>query len=182
MQLNWKSYDESLSEWATEKAYARANTIIDNFQAFEKLWKGQSSQDEGIVLDSACLRHATFSYFLDIGRLKLFHGIERADRHKVAAYSLKWLIKLRPIVASTPGFSSRKLALANEVFGLWVAVSYLNVRYDRIPDKIKEIFLYHLRYRPFEADSWAIIFYFSENGFLPMPAPPVTSGSPATMA
>ena len=52
---------------------------------------------QSIELNSQVLHEALASAYCDMYRLTVFRGIKNADRHKRAAFLVKWITKLRPI-------------------------------------------------------------------------------------
>ena len=73
-----------------------AATLVDKiFQSL--LAKSFRSEDvKYLYLNKYVLKHAIESYYCDLHRLTIFRGIT-ADRHKQAAFLIKWLTKLRPV-------------------------------------------------------------------------------------
>lgn len=146
--------------WIKERAAAREKTLAEGFKAFSASWsfalKADCSLNRGLLL------HVTEAYYADISRLKDFHGIENADSHKRAGYSVKWLMRFRPIQFNNFFVNQRRIQLANESFALWIACEHLDIKVENLPDGLVEHALYHFRFRPFEPDSWAIAFYLMQ--------------------
>lgn len=65
---------------------------------FKKLCEKSFSPEDAdlIYLNKYVLQHAVASYFCDMYRLTIFRGIN-ADYHKLAAFLMKWVVKLRPV-------------------------------------------------------------------------------------
>jgi hypothetical protein len=109
---------------------------------------------KGATMNRILLGNAVESYFLDIHRVKVFHGMEKADRHKVAAYSVKWLSKIKPI--QVPDFAvhadetdlQKRLILINADFALMNALIFAKVDRRKIDDEsIYTDWLYTAHYR-----------------------------------
>jgi len=84
-----------------------------------------------IVLNKHALYEAVASAYCDIFRLKAFRGIIHADRHKRAAFLIKWIAKLRPIyVYRHP--PNAVFQFVNELFAVTVAMSILNIKPAKI--------------------------------------------------
>jgi hypothetical protein len=82
---------EDVQQWVEQ-----ATTLID--KVFKSLLAKsfRSEEMEHIYLNKYILKHAVESYYCDLHRLTIFRGIS-ADRHKQAAFIIKWLTKLRPV-------------------------------------------------------------------------------------
>ena len=86
---------------------------------------------DGAEMNSALLINAIESYFIDVRRIKAFHGMERVDRYKIASYTLKWLCKIRPVQVGPLGNLRRNLQkhglLVNADFALTQAFSIARI-------------------------------------------------------
>ena len=158
--------------WIKEQARLREETLAAAFEKFSAQWPLSDKAD--CHLNRGLLLMACESYFRDIWRRKDFHGIHVADSHKRAGYSVKWLMRFRPIQFRS-NYISDRIALANEMFSLWVACEHLAVDISQIPGGVVEHAIYHLRFRPFDSDAWALSFFLlqscSEKGVLSGLAP-----------
>ena len=82
---------------------------------------------DDIYLNNALLLGSIESYFIDLNRAKAFHEIAYADAHKRAAYTIKWIVKLKPIQVLRSKGIERKHLLANEIFALIAGLSFLEI-------------------------------------------------------
>jgi hypothetical protein len=100
-------------------------------------------------LNEKVLSHCIKSFFLDIGRTNAFHEIDIADRHKRAAYAMKWIVKTKPIQIN-PGSDpiSRLHLVVNEMYALHYGLNFLNMSMDDISEKYLLNLIYTLHYRP----------------------------------
>ncbi|MBF0476968.1 MAG: hypothetical protein HQK59_14285, partial [Deltaproteobacteria bacterium] len=80
-------------------------------------------------LNIPILRHCVECYFADINRTKDFHKITWADQHKCAAYTIKWITKLRPLqTRSTCLNFDEKILQANEIFAITTGLTFLQLK------------------------------------------------------
>ncbi|MDR0688044.1 MAG: hypothetical protein LBF55_05065 [Prevotellaceae bacterium] len=86
----------TFSEERKIKESKRFDTLVAGYEKF--CAHLLSPQTRAIIcLNRAILSGMVRSYFDDIERFKEYTGSERADRHKQAAYTIKWIAKLKPI-------------------------------------------------------------------------------------
>lgn len=138
-------HDPQLFQKIQTKTLRRLDTLVELFERLEK-----GGVLEGVHLNTGVLYSALESYFIDIQRTKCFHDIEFADSHKIAAYTVKWLLKLRPIMISAHIKSkdlSKRTLLANEIFALIIALRTIDVDVNRISNKYISNLIYIFRYR-----------------------------------
>lgn len=120
-------------------------------------------QDRGIVLNEATLLRATISFWEDILRVKAYHPIDRAEKHKKAAYIFKWIAKMRPVkpVVDHADELTNAEMNANAMFAFLCACGYLKCKKSLPADEIQRI-LYSATYRDVHPDEWTIIFDYLE--------------------
>lgn len=53
--------------------------------------------EEYVLVNKKLIDEIVLDYFADIKRLKDFHGINKADLSKIAAYTTYWVLKRRPL-------------------------------------------------------------------------------------
>lgn len=115
---------------------------------------------DGFALNHAVLRSVVLSYFHDIMRMKDFHGIEYADKYKQAAYTVKWIIRLRPFGFNCPEEQVQECHLiVNEALAWRCALAFLEIVPDEVPRRLFQLILYSSRYRTLDEDS---LLLFSE--------------------
>ena len=78
-----------------KKVSLREDTIIKQYSSF--IAKQTTNTRDSVYLNTVLLRAAITSYYYDIHRFKDFSGSEWANKHKQAAYTIKWIIRFRPI-------------------------------------------------------------------------------------
>lgn len=114
-------------------------------------------KDRGLFASSyinrAILLNCIESYYLDISRIKCFHNINLSDGHKKAAFSIKWLMKFRPIQLDPScdgGVIKRADMLANEIFAVHLAMLLMGIgfeEFDGLSIKYLNNLFYNLHYR-----------------------------------
>lgn len=102
---------------------------------------------KGIHLDLKLLRHAIESCFLDMARMKSFHGIDFADAHKRAAFLMLWIVKAHPIQLATDANITEALIVVNELFAVHLGLGHLDVNVSNISREYLRnlIYILHLR-------------------------------------
>ncbi|WP_448190136.1 hypothetical protein [Azospirillum sp. sgz301742] len=109
---------------------------------------------ESAEMNKGLLAHAVESYFLDIQRLKTFHGLERANRFKRAGFSVKWLCRIRPIQVGPIGGltreAQRRAIVVNADFALTNALVFTRASRTRIDRRLLHDILYSAHYRDVE--------------------------------
>ncbi|MDR0868218.1 MAG: hypothetical protein LBP75_07060 [Planctomycetota bacterium] len=87
----------------------------------------------GVRLNQYVLAEAVEHYFCDIYRLKFFRPVEHADNHKKAAYTMKWLAKIRPIqITAHDARLDRQTLLANDFFAVYCGYALLEIDLPKI--------------------------------------------------
>ncbi len=115
------------------------------------------------MLNEATLLRASISFWEDILRIQAYHPINRAEKHKMAAYIFKWIAKMRPVkpvVDYTSSLTNAEMN-ANAMFAFLCACGYLKCRKDLPADERRRI-LYSATYRDVHPDEWTIIFDYLE--------------------
>jgi hypothetical protein len=57
----------------------------------------ENKYSENVTVNKELLYKATLDYFVDIARLKDFHGIKHVQKIKIDAYMWHWILKRRPL-------------------------------------------------------------------------------------
>lgn len=92
----------------------------DNFSKATKIKEGSLS------LPIQLLFETVLNYFVDIDRIKPFHGIDKINKIKIAAYQAYWWVKIKPIqIINYPDIDSWRYLRINEYFALHNATSIL---------------------------------------------------------
>lgn len=117
----------------------------------------------GIYLNLAILENAVEHYFRDVSETKAKHGIDNADRHKRASFTLKWLSRLRPVQIERGVLVSKtEHLLINEIFAVFAALEHLDVSFHDVDAKWLFNMIYTLRYRDLNAEAMASEMYLLE--------------------
>lgn len=103
------------------------------------------------------LRHVVDNYFVDVERTKDFHGNERVNRYRQAAFTLKWVSKLRPIQLK-PGHSITDASMfINEIYAIQLAMHYLKKPLKNLPPPFLADLLYDLHFRPTDGEILTLV-------------------------
>lgn len=100
-----------------------------------------------VFLNMKLLRHAVESYFLDLNRMKEFHGIDYADRHKRAAFTMLWMTRVHPIQLHTHANMTEALIIINEIFAVGLGLGHLQLSMKDISSDYIRNLLYTLHFR-----------------------------------
>jgi len=156
-------------------------------QQFDKFIERKEDIVKKAVYLNKCLLHFVVkSYYDDIHRYKDYCGSKWANNHKQAAYTIKWIVKFKPVQIrenyDSGSVLSNEIVDINLIFALVCAFSFLNRKsIDLIFKEKKEVdkynlslprekqekegkqsfydkLLYNLRYRPFSGKQLIAIF------------------------
>lgn len=146
--------------------------VISRMATVEFIFK--SIQEKGhfqnAYLNRALLLTAIESYYIDIARAKCFHDIQLADSHKKASFSIKWLIKFRPIQLGNTcdnGSIKNKDVLVNEIFALFIGLNLLEIDFNDLQNlstKYLNNLFYTLRFREIEPMMFSSVMYLLQKG------------------
>lgn len=137
--------------------------ILSRINLLEKLFyrirdKANIPELKNCKIDKSILLSVVRSYFYDLERLKLFHGIKNANESKIAAYTIKWICKLKPLYVDPNIENTKPTLIVNELFAMQVGFFIMEIPRTLVPDQIFNKLIYNLVYRPFEESSMAIFF------------------------
>jgi len=107
-----------------EKTDIRIEDFCDYFELF-KTTKSKDTQDS-IYINLVLLKSAIISYYNDIYRYKDFSGSKLANKFKQAAYTIKWLVRFRPIQILEKRHISEEIFDINITFALICGFSFLD--------------------------------------------------------
>ena len=160
----------------------RLKTILREDLLMHQFYNFINQQNEivqkAVYLNKGLLHFVVRSYFDDIYRYKDYSGTKLANHHKQAAYTIKWIVRFKPIQIREEfenGESLNNIIIdINLIFALVCGFSYLDAKcIDLIIKEKKEIdkngsgnvgqsfydkLLYTLRYRPFTGKQLISIF------------------------
>ena len=116
-----------------------------------------------IYINKELLHCAVKAYFDDIERYKAYSGSEFADRHKQAAYSIKWINRFKPIQIREGAEMDTTLLTINSTFALSVGFTFLDRSVvEKMSDKFFRHLVYTLLYRNETGKSLATLMYMTE--------------------
>ena len=143
-----------------ERVAARIEFINSLVKIFtERLESDLDMKGDDLELERSIpgLVNYAYSYFYDIERHKDFHRTKKAGMGKVLPYTIKWILRFKPLSIKGKLTSRREVYVAelvNELFCIFLIEVYLDVV---IRKKIVERLVYELRFRNVEAGSMNLI-------------------------
>lgn len=139
--------------------------IAARLYSLESLFKDVKKKrlwPDGAVLNRSILETLVERYFIDLDHAKAPHNITNADAHKRAAFTIKWISRLRPIQIEAGTHSSKELLLMNELFSVYAGLEHLAISFADTDPKWLLNFMFTLRYRDFHAEAMASEMYLLE--------------------
>lgn len=153
-----KEYQDAVSD---DMVLERIEVLVKAFERMKTIITGDLSNHD-LRINLAVLSNLVYSYFYDVRRAKEFHGMQRINKPKKAAFLMKWLVIEKPISFDEDGFRDHDtlalLSCVNEVFAFRVALGYANIPLSRVPIDLQEDVIYSLIYRG--ADETALSLWF----------------------
>lgn len=140
--------DRDIYKEIENKTLERLETLV---RSFERLT--ENNFFSGLHLNIGLLFSALQSYHIDLLRTKCFHNIKFANSQKKAAYTIKWLVKIRPIMIDKEIDDKQidsKRIIANEIFAFIIGISYLNIDLNNLSNECIKNMIYMFRYRDFD--------------------------------
>lgn len=110
--FNSKTYQYLIDTFGEERLHNRYTTIWDYMTEFIK----RHHYEEYLKISKNALNQMIIDYFVDIDRLKQFHGIERISTTKIYSYTAFWLIKRKPLMIIKDNLEDYNMTFANERF------------------------------------------------------------------
>jgi len=133
-----------------ERIASRYVAILEMMETFIiKRKVGQS-----VIVDRELLKTAVCDYFVDIARVKEFHGIKLVNEEKIYGFMAYWLLKRKPIQAVKLPFPES--AFINESFVTEFLVSNMlsekKISHDKCKnnaafEQFQSLLYYNLKYR-----------------------------------
>lgn len=138
--------------------------VLKRFYSLDTIYKAKIQPHcPNTFLQKYILRNTVESYFCDLQHSKDFHNIELADRHKVAAFTIKWIIKSRPIqLNENANPNGSYILLVNEIFALMAGLIHLSASIEQLSNPMFRSLLYTLHNRTFDAESMSAMMYTIE--------------------
>lgn len=159
--------DPKYGEDLENRIALRMQTIEVIFNAIQK--KGFFDRDN-VSMNRAILFTAIESYYKDLDRTKCFHHIEQTDEHKKAAFTVKWLVKFRPIQINN-SVNDKKIneshILINELFAIFFALVLLELDFQeisRISSKYLKNLVYTCHFRESNDMVFSSLMYLLQRG------------------
>lgn len=121
-----------------------------------------------LYLNDVLLELVVGSYFDDIDRYKGYSGTPRADHHKQAAYTIKWIAKIKPIQIIPVEIHENTDTLlslldVNSSFALYAGIRFLHGDiFPLLSPNFFQHLLYILRYRHISGKSLAVDMFMLE--------------------
>jgi hypothetical protein len=137
--------------------------VLERLDTFCEMYRVHfQSRYSGIHLNVKLLRHAVESCFLDLERMKAFHGIDYADQHKRAAFAMHWITKTHPIQLATDANMTEALLVINEWFAIHAGLAHLDIDVSDISGPYLRNLIYILHFRQPSPEILASAMYLLE--------------------
>jgi hypothetical protein len=139
-----------------ERIFSRFTQIILMMDEFIKNreFNGKDGKDVKVVIDHRNLKMAIIDYFVDIVRIKGFHGIDRVKKQKIYAYTAYWLLRRKPLQVVD---NFKDCEFINEIFITYYIMSLSSAAKGISSGEMKknpsykdfqDFLFYYLTYRP----------------------------------
>lgn len=167
--FNSKTYQYILDVFGEERIKNRYASLLEYMNDFIK----RHHYEENLTISKNALSQMIIDYFVDIDRLKQFHGIERISTTKIYSYSAFWLIKRKPLMIIKDNLEDYNLTFANERFVVGYLLRCLNdesistlILDEKKPDYIDFVdnLMYFLQYRVITAQAIETILFAFKAG------------------
>ena len=127
-----------------EKVLRRLNSLVEIYGKLTAPYKES-------YLNQLILRNCVESYFYDLERTKHFHGIKLGDQYKKAAFTMKWIVRTKPIQLYEGDRVTEQLILVNEVYAILAGLGFFEYQEGRhLSADFFSSLLYTLHYRPLD--------------------------------
>jgi hypothetical protein len=145
-----------------ERILKRMNSLEEIFSVLK-----EEFQFINVRLNKNLLFQAVVSYFMDIDRFKEFAETERADRHKQAGYTFKWISKIRPVQINYKQNQPQEELMFNSYFAIHASLHFLKGEAAaEISPKFLKHLIYYSIYRNISGRHFATVFYLLEANIL----------------
>ena len=120
-----------------DKVVLRKETVIKQFNSF--IATQNKNTQASVYLNPVLLQSAIRSYYLDIHKYKDFSGSVWANKNKQAAYTIKWLVRFRPIqIKEGTKYLSEEIFDVNLKFALVCGFAFLDEKVVHLIKKNKK--------------------------------------------
>ena len=145
-----------------EDVLKRFNLLMELFRT-KFLLKLADKYKGSIYINPELLHCAVKAYYDDIERYKAYAGSEHEDRHKEAAYTIKWINRFRPIQIKEGVEADSVLVTINQSFAIYVGFVFLDPSVMAgVTKKFFDHLVYMLTYRPLTGKMLATLIYSVE--------------------
>jgi hypothetical protein len=167
--FNSKTYQHLIDAFGEERIKNRYATLWDYMTEFI----ARHHYEENLKISKNAFSQMIVDYFVDIDRLKQFHGIERISTTKIYSYTAFWLIKRKPLMIINDNLEDYNLTFANERFVTGYLLRCLNnenistlILDEKKPDYIDFVdnMMYFLQYRVITAQAIETILFAFKAG------------------
>ena len=112
-------------------------------QIFSGLQASLGPDFNHLSINRMVLHNVVVSYFHDVDRHKDFHGSDRVDETKQAAFVIKWISKLRPIQFDCEiGHVSPSILYINEIYAVRSGLAFMKMSPEILPKQVYDDLLY----------------------------------------
>ncbi len=159
-------------------AYLLANADVQELLCWNLTNSGEKLDDEAYVenaeqnisdfvekINEALLLEVSAAYYRDMVCYKENNETLIGDKFKKAAFTIKWVSKIRPIqIAYFQGIKKLYL-LSNTIFALFAGLNMLEVNMKKIPTTYYKHLLYVVEFRNISALQFASQLYLLEKSY-----------------
>jgi hypothetical protein len=141
----------AIRDGAIDRIIRRLEALEEGYRALAASYGWRAL---GLHLNLDLLFHAVDAYFQDVDRIKDYRHIQHLDRHKQAAFTMKWLTMHRPVQIDPEhkGHSDLPLEesglLANEIFAIHSGLAYMSIPISELVPVYYRNLLYTLHFHP----------------------------------
>ncbi len=120
--------------------------IVHRIKFLEQTYNQFIDQWPGVYLNPYLLREAVESYFCDVYRLKFFRPVNLINEHKKAAYTMKWIARIRPVQMVDGTGPSLSIMMVNAYYALAAGLALLDIDFDARSDMWWKSYITHTVY------------------------------------
>ncbi len=138
------------------KCENRSRQIEGFFVAFQKglydklVNDGKITNKSGLSLNATILCHCMHRYFRDLEAERILHATPKPfNGYRQAAFTIKWLLKFRPIVTTT---AIPEFITANDEFAFQIGLAMLRCDAASLDETFRKFFTYSLRHGDFSEE------------------------------
>ena len=167
--VNSKTYQYLVDAFGEDRIKHRYATLWDYMTEFIQ----RHHYEDNLIISINALNQMIIDYFVDIDRLKQFHGMDRISTTKIYSYTAFWLIKRKPLMIVKDNIEDYNLTFANERFVTGYLLRCLNnesintlILDEKKPDYIDFVdnMMYFLQYRVITAQAIETILFAFKAG------------------